>query len=700
MPDSTPLSSPVPVMQVAETAAQPPVTVGHVPQSLLPPNTANAGAVPSPREPQAVPPPSSAALPVEEEDVFELPALSQTALLFVTSPHYKESDMRMAQTFGLTEDDLSFLHEMDQMVLGGAMGVDGYIRAMRGEFPDWDDATRDAFIGQLVAERFLPWGERLKPSAKAASALEGLVLPHVSYYKVYSDPLTYTQAAEEVTKMVEIPLTTNMVRRLAELVKSRSKGVRVAEQAEAQLMRPMDQGGLGLQPEQARATVIAIGDLLARVALAHEDALQDRAPLETAPPSPSSTSRPSSAASSFASAPASAPSVSSAPTPSSATASSLDTDFVLDEQADAREVAAVAQTMPEVTSRAALVAEAVAAVMATLTGAPEDAYLVRRLENLVSTRLRDVRSRHEVLSTLSRGQKVGGLGLGRAEAERLAGQIEDGYAQWHERIAAEESLAREQYVREQAAKTEAQKKKEAAEHAAWFAERTRQQQALKKPAKKPLAPGAHPLDAREQAREEQSFGSLVQAPQKSMGVEDFLASLSVAPSLTMSSSAKAASAPSAKAPPPVPPPVQKKPQPPAVKISAASAKAAGAAPTRPRLDDVQDLRTGLVGPRQELERLTLGAFRRLGKTPEEAAAQVRNLVKLLEEQSFGKHVEGVRAWQESPLQRQYVQLVAEAFSSGTSLKDLLAKKRAAGETVPTDEEIPALVGLNTTLRLS
>jgi hypothetical protein len=673
MPESASNLPLVPVAQAAEPTTRPSVKVGHVPQSLLPPSTVQAGAVPEAREPMPIAAPAPAPVsPPPAEEAFELPSLTSDALVFLTSPHYKESDTSLGQLFNLSEEDLSFLHEMDQMVLGKMIGVDGYIRALRGEFPQWDVATREKFIGRLVAERFMPWGDRLKPSAKAAAAQESLVLPHVPYYALYDAALTYQEAATEIGKMVEIPFSPNMVGRLGDLVKSRSKGVRVAEQAEAQLMRSLDQGGLALQPEQARATVIAMGDLLQRVEVREGEGEVLRRPTP-----------PDSVTKSVAAVPVAVP---------------LSAPILQQEtQDDLNEIAAIAKAMPPALNRAEVLAQSVEAVMHVLTGKPEDAYLLRRLENIVSTRLRDVRSRNEVLSTLARGTKVGGLGLGRAEAERLATEIEAGYAEWHERIAAEASLAHEEQERAQALKTDAQKKKEAEEHAAWFAEKARQKQAAMPkivPKAAPVPVGGHPLDAREQVREEQAFGKLVGVPQKSMGVEDFLASLSATP--------KPIATPAApRALPAVPPPVPPKPVAPAVKISEASAKAVdGTAPSRPRMDDVQAVRaSGLVGPHQELERLTLGAFRRLGKTPEAAADHVRNLVRLLQEQSFGKRVEGIRAWQGSPLQRQYVGLVAEAFSSGTPMKDLLAKKRTAGEDVPTDEELTILVMLNGDLRL-
>ena len=89
----------------------------------------------------------------------------------------------------------------------------------------------------------------------------------------------------------------------------------------------------------------------------------------------------------------------------------------------------------------------------------------------------------------------------------------------------------------------------------------------------------------------------------------------------------------------------------------------------------------------------------MGKTPVQAAERVMQKIELLAQESFEHRVEGIKAWQSSPLQRVYVSLVTEAFSSGTPVNALVEKKRAAGESTPSVEELGAIVELNGRLRL-
>jgi len=619
-----------------------------------------------------------AAVPASEDAAFALPELSEQAVRFLVSDHYQESNARARRQFGVTDEDLSFFNEMDHMVLGGAIGVDGYVRALRGEFPQWDAATRDKLIGMLVADRFLPWGDRLKPSAKAAAQAEQVALPPVSYYAVYDGPLTPEQAAAEIVKMVGIPVGGDLQQRLAAVVASRATGVRVPAQAEAQLMRPLAQGGLQLEPEQARRMVIAMGDLLGRVPLkTEEEADTATDPLPKEPEAKREAPRP---VKTVTETPMPRPVAPPPPPPAVAT------DVLQQQVEDEKEVAEVAKRMPQPAADAAeTLHQAVKAIMGMLKGVPQDPVLARRLETIVSTRLREVRSRNQVLTTLMRGTKVGGLGLEREAADALTDQIEEGYASRHEGVAAAESLARDEEAVRQAARMEAHKAEEAEAHAAWFAQKVKGRSpapALIAPKASPLPPGKHPLDAKEETREAEAFGSLVPAASHVPATGFFTPpSASPAPEVVHLPKPKT---------PPIPP----------VKVSESTATAAASA-MRPRMDGVQEVKvkTPLVGPAQELSQMSLVAFRRAGKTADASAAHIRNLVKLLADQSFGKRIEGIRAWQGSPLQAQYVALVTDAFSSGVPMTDLLAKKRAAGQDVPTDEELAAIIALNGELRL-
>jgi hypothetical protein len=574
---------------------------------------------------------------VPAEEPLALPDLSPAARAFLTSAHYRESDAALERAFGLTAEDVSFLNEMDHLVLGDALPLDGYVRALRAEFPVLDTATRDTLIARLLADRFLPWGDTIHPSAQAVAAQEKLTLPKTPYYTVYFKPLTYSQAAQEVAKMVDLPLSGQTIDRLRDVLVSRAKGVRLEPQVEAQLMRPIETGGLGLEPERARATVIALNDILTRTHVVADDA-------------PAPSQKPSSAPVSVAA------SASAAPSPA-----------VVDPltKEDDEEIAAISARMPTRPPVADALRQSTQAVIARLTWKPKDTYLQRRLENIVSTRMRDVRSRNEVLLTAMRDAKVGGLGIDRAQAEALAAEIEAGYTEFHGAVLQESQAERTAQQAAQAARVEERKRREVEEHAQWFEARVQ----------RPPTQILHPLDAKEQVRERAAFGEMVPtaAGNRPMGAAKMAEALGYT----------------------APTPASIDPHAPAVRISASSVAAADTTP-RPRMEDVRPGKppSGVTGPLQELRSMTLAAFRRLAKTPEASAARVRQMVELVGQESFTRRVEAVRAWQESPLQRQYLTLVAQAFASATPLQTLLAQKKATGEDVLSTAEVNAVVSLN------
>ncbi len=646
VPPPVPVPTPAPVTAPAKPSAPPP-----------------SAPVASPSAPEA--------LMTEEggEEDLELPTLSDEAIAFMSSARYRESDAGLARDFGLTPDDLSFLNEMDHLVLGGSLPLDGYIQALKEEFPSLSEERRTALLSRLIAERFMPWGDTLTPSAQNVARKENLLLPPTPYFMVYAKPLTYGGVAAEVARSADIPIAGQVQERLREIVKSRHKGVRVDAQVEEQLHRPLDMGGMGLEPEQARTVMLAINDILSRAQVMEEEEysawLSSQVPQRV--------------------------SVASAPASGSATRPIA--SGMIDTEEDGKEIAKIAAAMPApVRDTASVLALSTESLLARLSVKPADPYLKRRLEGIVSTRLRDVRNKSEIVMKLARDAKVGGMGLSPEEAERVATEIEDGYAEFHDLIAQEEKEKFNVQSTAQVRRVEERKRREAEEHARWYQEKVQAQRMATEQGSDILtrmraaqggasAMPPHPVDVKERVKETAAFGEMV-------AVEPPRALQGIGPVPAGPSGAIPASA----APP--------RPAAPPVRVSATSAKVAetASAAQRPRLDDVRSVRE-LSGPIQELEGLSLSSFRRLSKAPVDAAGRIRQLVDLLAQESFDRRIQGIRAWQGSPLVKQYLSLVTQAFSTATPVDALLAQKKAAGEDVPSPEEFAAIVELNGQLRV-
>jgi hypothetical protein len=628
----------------------------------------------------------------EQEEEARLPDLSEEMIAFLTSPYYQQTNVSIAKAFDLSEEDLEFLNEMDHYVLGKSLTLNEYVIALRSEFPSLSKEKKEDLIAHLLAERFMPLGDEIAPSAQEVARQMSIVLPSVAYFRVYLKPLTFGGAAGEVARTVGIDLTGQVRERIRDLLMSKFKGIRIDAQVEEQLSRPAEFGGVGLNREQARAAVIAINDILKRAKVMTEyqysswlAAEHERKTARENPPE------------------------ASAETPMS--------------EEDA-EIAAIVAKMPKpVRDTSSVLALATDTILKRLSLKPADEYLQKRLVSIVSTRLRDVRSKSEVMMKLTRDAKVGGMGIEKKEAERAADQIEEGYAEFHDLIMQEEKDALAQQTHEQEQKIVERKKREAEEHARWFEQKIKSTQVAEDENQAILAKmrivaqgmttpvAIHPIDVKEQKSEKKAFGDLVPAQGTGSGrpgvqaaglpVDTRQKNIVSTPIESAMKTFTAPTPPTTHAPPPTAPPSLGPTFKPVVKVSAETAKAAAEEPVtmRPKMDDVKVIRTRLAGPLQELQDLTITSFRRLGKTPKEAAARVMQEIDLLAQESFGNRVDAIRAWQSCPLQKQYVGLVTEAFSTGTPVGVLVEKKRAAGENIPTSEELSAIVELNGRLRI-
>jgi hypothetical protein len=416
--------------------------------------------------------------------------------------------------------------------------------------------------------------------------------------RVILKPLTFSGAASEVASAAGFSLMASQSReRLRDLIVSKSKGVRLETQIKESLMRSADFGGLGLDGPTADKAVAAINDLLANAKIMTEDEYSDWLASENQKK---------------------VDAMAATVTPPSE---------------DDAEIAAIKAKMP--VAPPTLLDSSVDQIFDALPGKPSDDYLAKRLKYIISSRLRDVRSQIELKQLLARDTKVGGLGLAKSDVESLSTQIEEGYKKFHQPIKDEEKAKLDQQLEEQRQKIDERRKKEAEEHAQWYKEkvlarkdeeeqRSKLAEQFKQSFASPSAPSAsvHPMDLKEQKTETARFGEMIPASSPTV------------PS-------PAASSPSS--------PVAR----PEVKVSKATAILQAAAPAgRPRLDDVAAYSgPKLTGPIQELKSLTLSEFRRIAKDPQSAAQKVLQRIDTLGQESFERRIEGVKAWQTSPLQR-------------------------------------------------
>ena len=418
-------------------------------------------------------------------------------------------------------------------------------------------------------------------------------------------PVSYGAAVRRIASLAKISLLQEeMARRLREAFVSYIKGVRTIEQVKEIMQRNQGEGGCGFSREQADRYVETMTDFLATTQVMSE---QDYADYLT------NFEREEESKQAAATAPAPAPT------------------------ADEAEIETIAAQSPKPSS--AMLDQAIEAAM-TLSAVPSlDAYAAGRLRNIISTRLRDVRSAIQLKQILARDVKVGGLGLDAAETDRVAALIEQAYQQYREPIAQEEQRQIQGIITEQKTKIEERKQRESEEHAEWYREKTQQSpetalRALMRPAGlPPKGPEFVPATA---------------ANQKGVTAS----------------------------------------------VSMPSAVVAGTwGQGKPTLDEVQPP-VRLTGLTDELANMTMADFRRLAKTPEQAVEKIRQKLETLTNESFDRWVEGVEAWRKSPIQQQYLKIVAESFAQGRQVAQTAEAKHEADPDMPTPAELGAIIALN------
>ncbi|MBU1448673.1 hypothetical protein KKF45_02405, partial [Patescibacteria group bacterium] len=550
---------------------------------------------------------------------------------YLFSSYYTGSVKAVRDAFKLTDDDAVFIGDLDRMVMAGEIDVEVYATALEDEFkPKMGDETFARLLGRLLAERLAPIGDALKPSAQEVAKTRGLALSEAAYYRIYSKPLTYAGAATEVSKAAGFSLMGGSIReRLRELIMSRVKGIRADIEVRETMMRGLDFGGLGLDAKGADAAMAAMKDILGRAHVMSEDEYSNWLSAEARKHAE--------------------------PKEKEARGEEENAGRGVARTEDEEEIAKIQATMqkPAVDASSEL-AKAVASIYGRLPNPPTDEYQVKRLRNVVSSRLRDVRSGMEVSQLLMRPVKVGGLGLERTPAEEMAKAIEAGYTEFRDVIATEEKRKIEQQLEEQKQKVEERKHRESEEHAQWFEEKIRSrkagetEQAKAMEGMRQLAGMTSPVDVKETKAETAKFGTLVPIA----STADSVGARTLRPGHENS-------APT----PPTGPKVSEMAKP-GVKVSMPTVELAKSAAMAPKtLDAMVYGGPKLVGLVGELKALTVSEFRRLSKEPDEAAKKIIQKVNTLGQESFERRVEGARAFQASPLQGAYMSLVAESFKT-------------------------------------
>ncbi|MDO8571864.1 MAG: hypothetical protein Q7R79_04255 [bacterium] len=117
---------------------------------------------------------------------------------------------------------------------------------------------------------------------------------------------------------------------------------------------------------------------------------------------------------------------------------------------------------------------------------------------------------------------------------------------------------------------------------------------------------------------------------------------------------------------------------------------------KPAMADVKGPR--LVNPIEELRIMTLKDFRRLSSDPMEAVKRLHQKVQLLEKESFTKKQAAIDAWHESEVNKLYMEIGKESFGKGLDIQQVITNQQAQGKQTLSAQEFDALVELNEMMR--
>ncbi|MDP2708493.1 MAG: hypothetical protein Q8O93_00355 [bacterium] len=106
----------------------------------------------------------------------------------------------------------------------------------------------------------------------------------------------------------------------------------------------------------------------------------------------------------------------------------------------------------------------------------------------------------------------------------------------------------------------------------------------------------------------------------------------------------------------------------------------------------------VMSPLDELKYMDLANFRRLDSEPLRVADKISGKLSLLEEEDYGKKLEGIKAWRTSPIYGLYLEIGHLSISENKPVDVIIEEKKMRGEDFLTSKEFEAIMDLNKSLR--
>lgn len=117
---------------------------------------------------------------------------------------------------------------------------------------------------------------------------------------------------------------------------------------------------------------------------------------------------------------------------------------------------------------------------------------------------------------------------------------------------------------------------------------------------------------------------------------------------------------------------------------------------KPKLDKMLDIQptSRMRGPLEELAYMDLKNFKLLDTDPKKAAEDIHEKIALLADQGFTKKVEGIVAWQQSPVVRLYKEMSVQGIREAMPIKKVIEKRQRENKEVLSLTEFETISDIN------
>lgn len=114
-----------------------------------------------------------------------------------------------------------------------------------------------------------------------------------------------------------------------------------------------------------------------------------------------------------------------------------------------------------------------------------------------------------------------------------------------------------------------------------------------------------------------------------------------------------------------------------------------------KMSDIKKVK--VTNPVEELKYLDLTNFRRLDQDPTKAFEKIKQKLKVLENVDYGKMLEGIKAWRQSPVNRLYLKIFLRASNEGLSVDQIIEDLKRTNQDYLSRAEIDSLIKFNKSL---